>query len=288
MIKERLTENEREKEIDTKEVIMMEEVLVNMAFLDQLVIIGGGLSKACKSQLRLLLKDNMEIFAWEPIDMTGVKAGIVRLVRYPTWMSNPVLVKKCDGTWRMYINFKNLNLACPKYYYNIPNKIIRWSLSWGSSTNASWRHKGYHQIQMAKEDDEKMAFYTDQGTYCYTKMPYGLKNAEATYQRLVYSAFQSQIGRNLKAYVDDMGIRTNPKKTRASTSLQSPRTLKEMQSLSGKLAALNLFLAKLTERSLAFVNMLKNITKENKDEYIWTTEEEEALEQMKKLIDDIK
>ncbi|GKC21740.1 hypothetical protein Tco_1023890 [Tanacetum coccineum] len=65
-------ENEREKEIDTKEVIMMEEVLVNMAFLDQLVIIGGGLSKACKSQLRLLLKDNMEIFAWEPIDMTGI------------------------------------------------------------------------------------------------------------------------------------------------------------------------------------------------------------------------
>ncbi|GJZ21061.1 reverse transcriptase domain-containing protein [Tanacetum coccineum] len=148
---------------------------------------------------------------------------------------------------------------------------------------------GYHQIQMAEEDEEKMAFYTDQGTYCYTKMSFGLKNAGTKYQRLVDSTFQSQIGRNLEAYVDDMviksrdekmlladiletfdnlkksnmklnpkkcsfgveegkflgymvtseGIRVNLRKTKALADLQSPRTLKEMQSLSGKLAALN-------------------------------------------------
>ncbi|GJX41293.1 reverse transcriptase domain-containing protein [Tanacetum coccineum] len=46
-----------------------------------------------------------------------VKAGIVRLVRYPTWISNPVLVKKYDGSWRTCIDFKNLNSACPKDYY---------------------------------------------------------------------------------------------------------------------------------------------------------------------------
>lgn len=61
---------------------------------------------------------------------------------------------------------------------------------------------------MAAEDEEKMAFYTEQGTYCYTKMPFRLKNAGATYQRLVDSAFHSQIGRNLEAYVDDMVIKS--------------------------------------------------------------------------------
>ncbi|GJS31239.1 reverse transcriptase domain-containing protein [Tanacetum coccineum] len=195
-------------------------------------------------------------------------------------------------------------------------------------------YKGYHQIQMAREDEEKTAFYTEQGTYCYMKMPFGLKNAGATYQRLVDSTFQSQIGRNLEAYVDDMvikrkdekdlladiaetienlkainmklnpkkcsfgveegkflgymvtseGIRANPKKTKAISDLTSPKTLKEMQSLSGKLASLNRFLAKSAERALPFFNTLKNITKENKHEYRWTPKAEEAFQQMKRLI----
>ncbi|GJT70694.1 reverse transcriptase domain-containing protein [Tanacetum coccineum] len=65
---------------------------------------------------------------------------------------------------------------------------------------------------MAREDEENTAFYTDQGTYCYTKMPFGLRNALTTYPRLVDSAFQSQIGRNLEAYVDDMVIKSNDEK----------------------------------------------------------------------------
>ncbi|GKB34016.1 reverse transcriptase domain-containing protein [Tanacetum coccineum] len=193
------------------------------------------------------------------------------------------------------------------------------------------------QIQIAEEDEEKMAFYTDQRMYCYTKMHFELKNVGAIYQRLVDSTFQSQIGRNLEAYVDDMvvkskdekmllanvaetfdnlkkiniklnpkkcsfrvkegkflgymvtseGIRANPKKTKALADLQSSRTLKEMQSLSGKLAALNRFLAMSAERSLPFFNTLKNITKENKHEYRWTKEAEEAFQQLKKLIMDL-
>ncbi|XP_052627003.1 uncharacterized protein LOC128133558 [Lactuca sativa] len=61
---------------------------------------------------------------------------------------------------------------------------------------------------MSKEDEEKTAFYTDHGTFCYTKMPFGLKNAEATYQRLVDSIFAKQIGSNIEVYVDDMVIKS--------------------------------------------------------------------------------
>ncbi|GJT20274.1 reverse transcriptase domain-containing protein [Tanacetum coccineum] len=187
---------------------------------------------------------------------------------------------------------------------------------------------------MARADEEKMAFYTDQGMYCYTKMPFGLKSFGATYQRLVDTAFQSQIGRNLEAYVDDMvikrndermiiaditetfdnlqrinmklnlkkcsfrvdkgkflrymvtyeGIRANPKKTKAIVDIQSPQTLKEMQILSGKLVTLKRFLSRSAERSLPFFDTLKDITKENKDDYRWTEDAEKAFQEMKKVI----
>ncbi|XP_071695143.1 uncharacterized protein [Rutidosis leptorrhynchoides] len=57
---------------------------------------------------------------------------------------------------------------------------------------------------MAEEDEDKTVFHTGKGIYCYIKMPFGLKNVGATYQRLIDSAFESQIGRNLKAHVDDL------------------------------------------------------------------------------------
>nr|GEV22923.1 reverse transcriptase domain-containing protein [Tanacetum cinerariifolium] len=69
-------------------------------------------------------------------------------------------------------------------------------------------YKGYHQIHMAKKDEEKTAFHTKEGVFCYTKMPFGLNNARATYQRLVDNIFEGKIGRNLEAYVDDIVIKS--------------------------------------------------------------------------------
>ncbi|GKF35172.1 hypothetical protein Tco_0108372 [Tanacetum coccineum] len=161
----------------------------------------------------------MEVFAWEPADMTRVprriiehslnvnpslepfcqkrrtfspekseavtkevaewaRARIVRPVKYPMYISNPVLVKKCDGSWRMCIDFKILNSACPKDYYPLPSIDCKVEAVMGFKYKCFLdAYKGYHQIQMAKEDEEKTVFYTEQGTYCYMKMPFGLKNA---------------------------------------------------------------------------------------------------------------
>ena len=63
---------------------------------------------------------------------------------------------------------------------------------------------GYNHIQINKVDEERTAFTTDQGLYCYTVMPFSLKNAGATYQRLVNRIFAWQIGRNMEVYVDNM------------------------------------------------------------------------------------
>ncbi|GJR36059.1 reverse transcriptase domain-containing protein [Tanacetum coccineum] len=262
-----------------------------------------------------------------------VDAGIMKEVHYHSWLSNPVMVKKHDGTWRMCVDFKDLNNACPKDCYPLPE--IDWKIE--SLCGYPFKcfldaYKGYHQIKMAKEDEEKTAFTTSQGIFCYSKMPFGLKNAGATYQRLVDKAFQRQIGRNLEVYVDDLviksrteeeiirditetfktlrqinmklnpkkcsfgmqegmflgykvntdGLKVCPEKADAVLSLPSPRCLKDVQKLNGKLASLNRFLSKSAEKSLPFFKTLKKCTK--KSDFQWTQEAEAAFKQMKKLI----
>jgi hypothetical protein len=65
---------------------------------------------------------------------------------------------------------------------------------------------------MAPEDEDKTTFHTDIGVFCYTKMPFGLKNVGATYQRLMDKVFQDQIGRNVEVYVDDIVINSRTEK----------------------------------------------------------------------------
>ncbi|GJZ57297.1 reverse transcriptase domain-containing protein [Tanacetum coccineum] len=262
-----------------------------------------------------------------------VTAGIMREVHYHDWLSNPVMVKKSDNSWRMCVDFKDLNKACPKDGYPLPE--IDWKVE--SLCGFPFKcfldaYKGYHQIQMAEEDEEKTAFITNQGIFCYTKMPFGLRNAGATYQRLVDKTFHGQIGRNLEVYVDDLviksrtedevvrdieetfktlrkinmklnpkkctfgveegmflgyqvntkGIKICPDKVDAVLSLQSPKCLKDVQKLNGKLASLNRFLAKSAEKSLPFFKTLKKCTK--KSDFLWTEEAEAAFKQMKEHI----
>jgi flagellar biosynthesis regulator FlbT len=67
---------------------------------------------------------------------------------------------------------------------------------------------GYNQIRMHPADQEKTAFITDQGIYCYQVMPFELKNAGATFQRLMNKMFREQIGRNMEVYVDDILVKS--------------------------------------------------------------------------------
>ncbi|GKA92717.1 reverse transcriptase domain-containing protein [Tanacetum coccineum] len=251
-----------------KEVAATEEVLVNPSFPDQRVTIGEGLSETCREQLKCLT------------------------VRYNG---------HAPSDYRTHIE------ACPKDYYPLPNIYCKVESVMGFKYKCFLAaYKGYYQIQMAEEDEEKMAFYTDQETNLEAyvddmvvkskdeKML--LANVAETFNNLKKinmklnpkkCSFGVKEGKFLGYMVTSEGIKANPKNTKALADLQSSRTLKEMQSLSGKLAALNRFLVKSAERSLPFFNTLKNITKENKHEYRWTKEAEEAFQQIKKLIMDL-
>ncbi|KAL0445383.1 UNVERIFIED_CONTAM: hypothetical protein Slati_2261000 [Sesamum latifolium] len=68
--------------------------------------------------------------------------------------------------------------------------------------------QGYHQIMLASEYHKRVSFITSDGTFCYVAMPFGLKNAGATYQRLVDKIFRPQLGRNMEVYIDDMLVKS--------------------------------------------------------------------------------
>ncbi|GJW46693.1 reverse transcriptase domain-containing protein [Tanacetum coccineum] len=138
-----------------------------------------------------------------------VDAGIMKEVHYHSWLSNLVMVKKHDDSWRMCVDFKDLNNACPKDGY--PLLEIDWKVEslYGYPLECFLdAYKGYHQIKIAKENEEKTTFITNQGILCYSKMPFGLKNNGATYQRLVGKAFQKQIDQNLEVYMDNLVIKS--------------------------------------------------------------------------------
>ena len=85
---------------------------------------------------------------------------------------------------------------------------------------------GYNQIKMDEEDQEKTAFITSQRLYCYKVMPFRLKNAGATYQRLVNKMFNKQIGRNMEVYVDDMLVKSKEELAHLDNLRETFTTLK--------------------------------------------------------------
>jgi hypothetical protein len=67
---------------------------------------------------------------------------------------------------------------------------------------------GYHQISLAIDDEEKIAFITSFGIFCYTKMVFGLKTGGATYEKCEHTVLESQIGRNVEAYINDIVVKS--------------------------------------------------------------------------------
>uniref|UniRef100_A0A2N9FSE9 RNase H type-1 domain-containing protein n=1 Tax=Fagus sylvatica TaxID=28930 RepID=A0A2N9FSE9_FAGSY len=138
-----------------------------------------------------------------------LQAGAIREIQYPTWLSNTVVVKKKNGKWRVCVDFTNLNQACPKDPFPLP-KIDQLVDATAGHDRMSFldAFQGYHQIALSAEDREKTAFITPLGIYCYKVMPFGLKNAGATYQRMVTKMFKDQIGKTMEIYIDDMVVKS--------------------------------------------------------------------------------
>ena len=237
-----------------------------------------------------------------------LEADFIREVYYPDWLANVVMVKKANGKWRICIDFTDFNRACPKGSYPLPRiDTLMDSTARRELISFMDVFSGYNQIKMNEDDQERTSFVTSQGLFCYKVMSFGLKNAGATYQRLMNKMYAHQIGRNVQVYVDDMlvkslrendhlddlqetfdtlrsynmklnpskyvfgvtagkflgfmvsqrGIEVNREKVRAIMELEPSRMVKEVQSLNGKIVALNRFISKATDKCLPFFHTLK-------------------------------
>ena len=119
-----------------------------------------------------------------------LQAGAIREVEYPEWLANVVLVKKANGKWRLCIDFTDVNRACPKDSFPLPRIDLIVDATAGHELLSFMdAFSGYNHISMDPDDQEKTSFVKGQGTYRYRVMPFGLKNAGATYQRLVNRMF---------------------------------------------------------------------------------------------------
>jgi len=120
-----------------------------------------------------------------------------------------VLIKKPNDTWRMYVDFIDLNKACPKDSYPLPkiDKLVD-ATSDHALLSFMDAFSGYHQISLCPEDQEKRAFITDRGLHCYKVMSFGLKNAGAMYQRLVNKLFKPPNRQSMEVHVDGMIVKS--------------------------------------------------------------------------------
>ena len=227
----------------------------------------------------------------------------------------------------MCVDYTDLNKARPKDSFPLP-KIDRLVDSTAGHALMSFMdaYSGFHQIPMHQDDQEKTAFVTEKGLYCYQVMPFGLKNAPATFQRLVNTVFADQLSRNMEAYIDDMivkskeavdhvadlretfmnlrknkmmlnpkkcvfgvtsgkflgfminerGIEANPDKVQAVLDMSSPTIVKEVQRLTGCLAALGRFLSRAGDKCHYFFDTIKK-----KAKFEWTEDAEKAFSRLK-------
>ncbi|RVW68366.1 Transposon Ty3-I Gag-Pol polyprotein [Vitis vinifera] len=175
--------------------------------------------------------NNHEVFAWAHSDMTGIHPSIAshRLNILPS--SRPVwqkrsrlsgLTSKCsggpkkEGKWRVCVDYTNLNNACPKDSFPLPwiDQIVDSTAGQGNAFLPRCLLR-IPPNPYGPCGRRKNSLYKPYGLYCYKLMPFGLKNASATYQRLMTKIFRPLVGRTMEVYIDDIVVKSKTREDHA-------------------------------------------------------------------------
>ena len=131
------------------------------------------------------------------------------MVNYPEWLANVVPIQKKDGKVRMCVYFQDLNKVNPKDDFLLPHIDNLVDNTTGHALLSFMDgFLGYDQIKMAPEDMEKTSFITPWGTYCNKVVPFGLKNAGATYQRATTTLLHDLIHKEVEVYFNNMIVKS--------------------------------------------------------------------------------
>uniref|UniRef100_A0A2N9GWU2 Reverse transcriptase domain-containing protein n=1 Tax=Fagus sylvatica TaxID=28930 RepID=A0A2N9GWU2_FAGSY len=280
------------------------------------VKIGTRCTTEQKEALIALLREFHEIFAWSYQDMPGLDTDIVvhkiplkpecKPVKQALRRMKPEVILKDQGGSGKAIEGrfpKHSNLFGLGSQYS---PSARKRMEKLESTNAVFSFmdgfSGYNQIKMAEEDKSKTAFVTHWGTFVYDVMPFGLKNAGATYQRAMVTLFHDMIHHEIEVYVDDMiaksrtaqdhltdlrklfqrlkkGIEIDPAKVQAIRSMPAPKTEKEIRSFLGRINYIARFIAQLTATCEPLFKLLRKDVKIK-----WTEDCQRAFDKIKEYL----
>ncbi|XP_052176651.1 uncharacterized protein LOC127790956 [Diospyros lotus] len=313
----------------------LEEVPTSEVDAERCLKLGKNLAPEVKYQLVEFLKANLDVFAWNHEDMVGIAPEVMshRLNVDPSY--RPVWQKRRLMTPERYAALKekvdklldNGFIREAQYPIWVANPVLLVDATAGHQLLSFMdAYSGYNQIPMNSSEEKHTSFITDRGLYCYKVMPFRLKNAGDTYQRLMNTMFEAQIGRIMEVYVDDMlvkseqvadhvrdlgemfevlrsyrmkvnplkctfgvasgkflgfivnnrGIEANPEKIKALLDMRSPTKKKDVQSLTGQVAALSRFISKATDKCIPFFNTLRKA-----QGFDWSGECELAFQQLK-------
>uniref|UniRef100_A0A2N9HTC2 Reverse transcriptase domain-containing protein n=1 Tax=Fagus sylvatica TaxID=28930 RepID=A0A2N9HTC2_FAGSY len=249
------------------------------------ISINASLSASERTQLVALLKEYQDIFAWQYNEMPGIDPTLVahslnvelgaKPVVQPMRTFHPEVeaqISQENGQIRCCVDFRDLNKACPKDEFPLPNMDLLIDSTAGHAMFSFMDgFSGYNQILMSPKDAEKTAFRTPIGNFYYTVMPFGLKNAGATYQRTMTAMFHDMMHREIEDYVDDIVVKSkkredhlavlrrtfDPTRASAIASMKPPTTHKELKSFLGKLSYIRRFIPGLAAVTATFAPLLK-------------------------------
>ncbi|KAF9760552.1 Retrovirus-related Pol polyprotein from transposon, partial [Nosema granulosis] len=156
-----------------------------------------------------------------------IEEGIVRESSSP-WRSPIVLVKKKNGEYRLCVDYRRLNEVTIRDTYPMPRVDDILNEMHGAKYFTKLDAlSGYHQVRMHKDDIEKTAFACKEGLFEFTRMPFGLINAPATFQRIMNRILKPFIGKFVMVYMDDIVIYSKTKEEHSRHVKEVIQTVEE-------------------------------------------------------------
>jgi len=167
-------------------------------------------AKPVKQQQRRFCPNIMEAIEGEVHKL--IVCSFIREEQHSDWVANIVPVLKKNEKIRICIDYRDLNTTYSKDKFPLPITDVMIDNTCGFEQMSFMdRFSGYNQLKMYPNDEKHTSFRTPLGVYCYTVMSFGLKNAGATYQRVMSTIFRDHLRKTAECYVNDIAVKSRGK-----------------------------------------------------------------------------
>ncbi|GKV13325.1 hypothetical protein SLEP1_g24352 [Rubroshorea leprosula] len=215
-----------------------------------------------------------------------LQASFVRKVNYCEWVANLVLVKKANGKWQMYIDYTNLNQACPKDCYPMPSidKLVEAA-------------SGNERLSLLDAYSRNLEVYIDDIVVKSLKAEDHLADLDETFNNLKKNrmrlnpakcTFGMESGKFLGFMVSRRRIEVNPEKIRAIAEMEPPKSVKDIQRLTRRVAAFHRFISKSADKCLLFFKIMRSAAQKDESgkqkKFEWNQACQAAFKELKSYL----